>query len=189
MVTSISILLFLCSTWSTDNARDLAAHDYISQYQEVAVTEMYRVGVPASITIAQALHESNIGQSELAQNANNHFGIKCKRYWKGGKYYYKDDDKDDHGTLIESCFRSYETVYDSYIDHSNFLNFTPHYRKLFDLSQTDYMGWAHGLKKAGYATDPAYAEKLISYIEKYDLALLDYHPNPLRVIREQTSKN
>ncbi|NNF21204.1 MAG: hypothetical protein HKN67_04625, partial [Saprospiraceae bacterium] len=141
------------------------------------------------ITMAQAIHESGTGQSELAVQANNHFGIKCKKYWKGQTYYYKDDDRDNSGNLIESCFRSYETVIDSYIDHSNFLSDTQHYGFLFDIPVKEYNSWATGLKKAGYATDPLYAEKLIRIIEKYDLALLDYHPDPLQKIKNSTANN
>ena len=156
---------------------------------EIAVSEMYRSGIPASITMAQAIHESRTGQSELAIQANNHFGIKCKKYWSGQTYYYKDDDKDSKGQLIESCFRAYESVIDSYIDHSNFIKQTPHYRTLFDLEIKDYRSWAYGLKNAGYATDPLYAEKLINIVEKYDLALLDFHPDPTQKLKKSTANN
>ena len=139
---------------------------------------MYRSGVPASITMAQALHESQYGQSELAVNANNHFGIKCKRYWRGMTYFYEDDDFNNEGKLVKSCFRAYENVLDSYIDHSNFLRTTSHYKFLFALDKTDYVAWAHGLKKAGYATDPEYAYALINKIEAYDLHELDKAENP-----------
>ena len=171
------------------NSAELRVHNYIESHKEIAVSEMYRSGVPASITMAQAIHESRTGLSELAIEANNHFGIKCKKYWKGQTYYYKDDDRDNAGNLIESCFRAYETVVDSYIDHSNFLTETAHYGLLFDIDIKDYESWAKGLKRAGYATDPLYAEKLIGIIEKYDLALLDYHPDPLQKFKNPTSNN
>lgn len=147
--------------------------NYIEQYGELAVLEMNRSGVPASIKMAQALHESNKGTSSLAVNANNHFGIKCKRHWKGGTYFHKDDDLDSRGKLIDSCFRSYQSTIDSYVDHTNFLTQRYKYRSLFDLPKTDYKAWAKGLQKAGYATDKAYSEKLIRYIETYQLHKLD----------------
>ena len=134
-------------------------------------------------TIAQALHESNYGKSPLATKANNHFGIKCKTYWNGSTYYHKDDDLDKKGKLIDSCFRAYDRVHDSYIDHSNFLKHTAHYQHLFNLGSRDYVGWAHGLKSSGYATDPQYAEKLIRYIEKYNLHELDNVENPYNRLR------
>lgn len=162
---------------------DAKALDYIEQYKEIAVIEMYRTGVPASITIAQALHESNYGNSPLAVKANNHFGIKCKSYWSGETYYHKDDDKDDKGKLINSCFRAYNSSLDSYVDHSNFLKYGENYVHLFDLSLTDYVGWAYGLKAGGYATDPHYAEKLIRNIEKYKLFELDSRPNPYKKVK------
>lgn len=154
------------------------AYDYIDSHKELAIIEMHRTGVPASITLAQALHESNKGMSDLAVNARNHFGIKCKSYWKGGSYYHKDDDLDKKGNLIESCFRSYDSVIDSYVDHSNFLRMGDNYQGLFILSRTDFVGWAYGLKKAGYATDAQYAYKLIKIVEKYGLAQYDKAPNP-----------
>ncbi len=163
----------------------MAAQNYIDTYKELAVVEMYRSGVPASITMAQALHESNLGQSNLATLANNHFGIKCKSYWKGGTYYHKDDDRNAAGILIESCFRSYTSAVDSYVDHSNFLKFGANYMQLFFLDKYDYKAWAHGLQKAGYATDKAYAEKLIRKIETYNLAALDRMENPLKNIPQR----
>ncbi|MBK8956784.1 MAG: glucosaminidase domain-containing protein [Saprospiraceae bacterium] len=146
---------------------------YIEQFKWVAISEMERTGIPASIKMAQALHESQSGRSELATNANNHFGIKCKANWAGNTYQYKDDDKDSTGNLIFSCFRSYSSAMDSYLDHSDFIRFRPRYSELFTLPANDYKAWAYGLKKCGYATDPSYPEKLIRLIEKYDLDLLD----------------
>ncbi len=141
--------------------------DYIHRYQLLAIEEMKRSGIPASITMAQACLESADGNSELAKKSNNHFGIKCKRGWKGKKVYYDDDAKHE-------CFRKYKTVEDSYIDHTNFLMNNPRYASLFKLKITDYKGWAHGLKKAGYATSKTYAKRLIHIIETYKLYRLDY---------------
>lgn len=135
--------------------------------------EMQRSGVPASITLAQGLLESNYGTSRLAVQANNHFGIKCKSYWTGNTFFHKDDDYDNQGRLMESCFRAYETDLDSYVDHSNFLKFTAHYRPLFEYYIGDYESWAHGLKDCGYATDRNYAKKLIHNIEQFQLYNFD----------------
>ena len=121
---------------------------YIEQFATLAVEEMYRSGVPASITLAQGLLESRSGLSDLALRSNNHFGIKCHN-WAGAKIYY-DDDK------ANECFRSYASVEDSFKDHSDFLRYRDRYKFLFDLDITDYKGWAYGLRKAGYATEPAY---------------------------------
>jgi len=172
-------LLILFFGVEPPNKARTEALNYIETYKQLAVVEMYRSGVPASITMAQALHESNLGMSNLATKANNHFGIKCKSYWTGNTYYHKDDDRNKQGQLIESCFRSYDSALDSYVDHSNFLKYGSNYVQLFFLERDDYKGWAHGLKKAGYATDKAYAEKLINKIETYGLAELDNLPNPL----------
>ncbi|MBT8233669.1 MAG: hypothetical protein HKO66_09335 [Saprospiraceae bacterium] len=174
-------LLFIVFLGSFSNGDlDIAAYNYIDNYKELAIIEMHRTGVPASIKLAQALHESHFGKSDLAKQAKNHFGIKCKSYWKGYTYYHKDDDLDPQGNLINSCFRSYESVFDSYIDHSNFLSQTAHYLHLFNISKTDYKAWAHGLQNAGYATDPNYAKKLIKFIEKYNLSKLDNAADPFK---------
>jgi LysM repeat protein len=122
-------------------------------------------GIPASITLAQGLLESGNGNSELARNANNHFGIKCTPDWTGGKSYHDDDAKNE-------CFRKYKDAAQSYEDHAKFLQ-RSRYASLFELKPTDYKGWAHGLKKAGYATDPSYPQKLIGLIERYELYKLD----------------
>ena len=153
------------------------ANNYVERYSELAVVEMHRSGIPASIILAQGLHESQYGFSDLAQLANNHFGIKCKSYWQGQSYYHVDDDYKD-GKLVKSCFRKYNSDIDSYVDHTNYLIKTKYYKKLFLNSRTDYISWAHGLKKCGYATDPMYAEKLIKLIEKYQLYKYDYYVNP-----------
>jgi len=145
---------------------------YISQYRDMAVIEMHRSGIPASITLAQALVESRYGTSNLAVQANNHFGIKCKSYWKGFTYYHKDDDY-KNGKLIKSCFRAYDSVIDSYVDHSNFLMKTPWYKELFSYEKTDYLNWAYGLKKCGYATNPKYAAMFIKKIEDFQLYQYD----------------
>lgn len=139
---------------------------YIDAYAELAVQEMYRSGVPASITLAQGMLESGNGRSELAVTANNHFGIKCHNGWTGGRVYYDDDAKGE-------CFRKYTHPSQSYRDHSDFLRYRDRYKFLFDLKPTDYKGWAYGLKKAGYATDPSYPQKLIKLIEEYRLYQYD----------------
>lgn len=139
---------------------------YIEKYASLAVSEMKRSGVPASITLAQGMLESSNGSSTLATKGNNHFGVKCHKDWKGKKMYYDDDAPNE-------CFRMYPSVEQSYQDHSDFLRYQNRYKSLFDLDQTDYKGWAKGLKAAGYATDPGYANKLIRLIEEYDLGRFD----------------
>ncbi len=149
---------------------------YINRYKDIAVREMDRAGIPASIKLAQGILESNSGQSVLARRANNHFGIKCGANWEGGTVYREDDDYDANGKLIKSCFRSYKNSDASYIAHSEFLR-DPRkafrYGFLFRLDPRDYRRWAHGLKQAGYATSPTYPEKLISIIERYELFRYD----------------
>lgn len=135
--------------------------EYIRRYSKIAVSEMYRSGIPASITLAQGLLESGAGKSRLAFEANNHFGIKCHNW--AGKRIYEDDDR------TRECFRKYASVEESYRDHSDFLRYRDRYSFLFDLDPADYKAWAHGLKKAGYATDPNYPRKLIRIIEDYKL--------------------
>lgn len=139
-----------------------ATEKYIQTYAEFAIKEMIRSGVPASITLAQGVLESASGGSRLAVNANNHFGIKCKEEWAGDKAYENDDRRHE-------CFRSYTTAEESFKDHSDFLKSRPYYTSLFDLDPNDYTGWAYGLKKAGYATSPSYAAKLIKIINDYNL--------------------
>lgn len=170
--------VLLCSSF--DYNPEAAAYEYIESYKDLAIVEMYRSGIPASITLAQGLHESNYGTSKLATEANNHFGIKCKSYWTGKTYFYKDDDFNRKGELMESCFRAYDSDIDSYIDRSNFLMQTERYAPLFSYSQTDYTGWAYGLKLCGYATDDNYAQKLIDKIEKYNLNVYDTAEDPFR---------
>ena len=166
------ISLFLCLTVSASQAPRSGSSPqeiYIEQFAALAVEEMYRSGVPASITLAQGLLESRYGLSELAVKGNNHFGIKCHNNWKGKKMYYDDDRKGE-------CFRKYPSPEQSYRDHSDFLRYRDRYKFLFDYRITDYKAWAHGLKKAGYATDPKYPSKLINLIEEYKLYEYDRKP-------------
>ncbi len=152
----------------------MSINEYINNYKNIAIAEMERTGIPASIKMGQAILESNHGNSQLSRNSNNHFGIKCKKEWTGKKYFHKDDDRDKRGKLIKSCFRVYDNVVDSYIDHSNFLMTRERYAGLFDLSRTDYKNWANELKNSGYATAKHYATKLISIIEENELYILDF---------------
>ena len=136
--------------------------DYINRYKDVAIEEMKNYGIPASITMAQGLLESGAGKSELTRKSNNHFGIKCQKSWTGEKVYYDDDAKHE-------CFRKYDNALQSYEDHSQFLKKNPRYSSLFQLSKTDYKGWAYGLKKAGYANNPRNQELLNGLIDTYEL--------------------
>ena len=138
---------------------------YVAQYNGVAMSNMKTYGIPASIILAQGILESGAGQSDLAVKANNHFGIKCHD-WKGDKV-YKDDDS------ANECFRKYNQASESYRDHAMVLTGKPRYAKLFALPKGDYKAWAKGLREAGYATDPKYPEKLINYIETYNLSEYD----------------
>ena len=148
------------------SATDGAYEKYIEKYAPIAKSEMKRTGVPASITLAQGLVESAAGQSTLAVKANNHFGIKCHADWRGKKM-YRDDDKENE------CFRVYSNPEASFRDHSDFLRYRDRYKGLFELEPTDYKAWAQGLKSAGYATDPLYAQKLVKVIEDYRLYRFD----------------
>lgn len=141
---------------------DEVVRDYIERYKNVAISEQKRAGIPAAIKLAQGIHESGAGLSELAREANNHFGIKCKKDWTGQIYSYTDDSKDE-------CFRKYYMDFESYQDHSDYLKGSTRYSSLFSLPVTDYKGWATGLRQAGYATNPKYATLLINLIEKYSL--------------------
>ncbi|MBI1224395.1 MAG: LysM peptidoglycan-binding domain-containing protein [Bacteroidetes bacterium] len=146
--------------------------DYINKYKKIAVSEMDRAGIPASIKLAQALLESNAGKSELARKANNHFGIKCHSDWTGKTYELEDDDYDQFGNLTKSCFRKYKDAEDSFIAHSEFLRDPKkanRYGFLFRLETTDYKRWAKGLKSSGYATAGNYDDRLIKIIETYKL--------------------
>lgn len=139
---------------------------YIQNYADMAVQEMLRSGVPASITLAQGILESGSGQSRLATEGNNHFGIKCHKGWTGRSIRHDDDARNE-------CFRAYDSADESFRDHSDFLRYRDRYKFLFDLDRADYKGWAYGLKQAGYATDPQYPSKLIKYIEDYELFRYD----------------
>lgn len=136
--------------------------EYINSYKQLAIEEMIRTGVPASIKLAQGIHETEAGRSELVLKSNNHFGIKCKTGWEGEKVFHDDDARGE-------CFRSYHSAADSYMDHSDFLKRGQRYAFLFQLDPTDYKAWAYGLKKAGYATNIKYSQILIKIIEQYDL--------------------
>lgn len=141
-------------------------NNYVATFSPVASEEMKIYDIPASITLAQGILESGMGDSRLALAANNHFGIKCHSEWGGKRIYHDDDEKGE-------CFRVYKDPRTSYRDHSLFLTSRPRYNFLFDLKMDDYKGWAKGLKKAGYATDPKYPDKLISLIERYRLGRFD----------------
>jgi hypothetical protein len=170
-----SFILFFLLVFQAYGQSELA-DNYISTYKDIAIEEMHRTGIPASITLAQGLLESNWGRSELAVKSNNHFGIKCSNTWEGEKHFRYDDDYDEFGRKRKSCFRVYEHAEASFYDHSEFLadpKKNQRYGFLFELSREDYEGWAHGLKKAGYATDPKYGHKLVKIIEKYHLHQYD----------------
>ncbi len=162
----ILLILVCISVQATGFGQNLSVKEkteaYINNYKEIAIEEMLRTGVPASIKLAQGILESQFGESPLAKNANNHFGIKCKTEWTGEKTYQDDDAKGE-------CFRVYPSAEQSYRDHSDFLKTRPHYSFLFKLEPTDITGWAYGLKRAGYATSATYPEKLLRVIEDYKL--------------------
>ncbi len=155
---------YACS-WAAQNY-DSLAYAYVSKYKDVAIEEMERVNIPASITLAQGILETGFGTSVLMLNTNNHFGIKCHETWTGKTYSYTDDAPDE-------CFRVYDSPEQSFRDHSDFLRGRPRYAKLFALDPKDYKAWAYGLKEAGYATNPKYPELLIKYIETYQLYKYD----------------
>ena len=146
--------------------KKMTREDYIDAYKNMAIAEMHRSGVPASITLSQGMLESDNGNSRLARKGNNHFGIKCHNGWKGGKIYHDDDER-------KECFRKYDSVYESYEDHSDFLRGSTRYAFLFELNPADYEGWAKGLKKAGYATNPSYSSLLVKIIEENQLHQYD----------------
>ncbi len=140
--------------------------EYVEKYKAIAIAHMERYGIPASITMAQGILESGSGNSHLSLSSNNHFGIKCKKSWTGDKVYHDDDAKGE-------CFRAYPSVEASYQDHADFLDQSPRYDSLFAYPSDDYRSWARGLKAAGYATAPDYAERLVKIIESMKLYLLD----------------
>ncbi|MDB5229547.1 MAG: mannosyl-glycoprotein endo-beta-N-acetylglucosamidase [Chitinophagaceae bacterium] len=161
MKNTLFLFLAILSTLAV-RAQSPAVKEYIAKYKEIAMDEMMRSGVPAAITLAQGLLESQAGQSDLVKQSNNHFGIKCKENWTGNKVYHDDDARGE-------CFRGYLSAEESFRDHSDFLKTRSPYAFLFKLDPTDYEGWAKGLKKAGYATNPAYAQVLIKTIVENNL--------------------
>ncbi len=180
---TFSLFLSICATvWGQYYTPE---EKYINKYKDIAIEEMYLLGIPASITLAQGLVESQAGMSDLAVFANNHFGIKCKTEWDGARFFQEDDDRDAFGRLRKSCFRIYDNVEDSYRDHSEFLRHRPRYSILFTYDKTDYKAWAYGLKECGYATDRRYPAKLIRIIEKYNLHHFDLAPIPESLVKRE----
>jgi LysM repeat protein len=171
---SFITLMFSCRTYKpivSTSGSGMSAEEYINKYRDIAVGEMKRTGIPASITLAQGMIESDFGRSTLAREANNHFGIKCHDNWTGPTIRHNDDKRNE-------CFRKYKRPEESFYDHSDFLKSTTRYSFLFDLDPGDYRGWAKGLKKAGYATNPDYANMLIRNIEYNNLTAYDYGYKP-----------
>lgn len=170
-VRTFSILLLVFSLFAMGSPCQAQDEEdvmqYIETFKKLAVAEQIRSGVPAAITLAQGIHESAAGKSELATKGNNHFGIKCKTTWTGETILHDDDQR-------QECFRKYSSAEQSYLDHSNFLRAGSRYAFLFDLDVTDYKGWASGLKRAGYATNPAYVRRLTELVEKYNLQQFTY---------------
>ena len=166
--TPILVVIFSLFTGlvSTQAQTRQTKEEYILKYKHIAIDHMERYGIPASITLAQGILESDSGNSNLARKSNNHFGIKCKKGWTGDRVYHTDDAPDE-------CFRKYDSVEESYQDHADFLDQSPRYDSLFAYSATDYRSWARGLKAAGYATAPDYAQRLTKLIEDNKLYLFD----------------
>lgn len=179
--------ILLCLPSFIAVTQKITVQQYISRYKDIAIQEMKRTGVPAAITLAQGILESECGNGELVKKSNNHFGIKCKLDWTGEKVYHDDDESGE-------CFRKYDSAVQSYIDHSNFLKSRKHYASLFELDPVNYKGWAYGLKKAGYATNPKYPQLLIKAIEDYRLndytliALNDSSLNDDIVVESENNK-
>jgi LysM repeat protein len=166
LVITLQVIFISATAQSQPSEPRMSKVDYISQYSDQAIREMHSSGVPASITLAQGMLESDYGNSPLAKYANNHFGIKCHKGWEGPTFIQDDDERNE-------CFRKYYQAYDSYKDHSEFLRTRDRYASLFELKTTDYKGWAKGLKQAGYATNPKYADLLIRIIEENELNKYD----------------
>jgi LysM repeat protein len=163
MIKKIFQLIFVtCFSVLSVKAQTITPEQYIALYKDIAIREMKRMGVPAAISLAQGILETECGNSELVKKSNNHFGIKCKSSWTAGGVNHDDDAPGE-------CFRTYKNAEESYRDHSNFLRGSDRYSFLFGLNPTDYKGWAYGLKKAGYATNPKYPTILIKHIEQYNL--------------------
>jgi LysM repeat protein len=176
---------FLPVQGQNNKAKNPKYEQYIEKYKLLAIKQQHEYRIPASITLAQGLLESDAGSSRLARQGNNHFGIKCKPEWRGGRMYVDDDEKDE-------CFRTYKSVEESYRDHSLFLAKRKYYVTLFDLNLHDYKGWAHGLQRCGYATDKSYGTKLVRLIETYELYKYDKTKNienPLIVDNVHTVKS
>ncbi len=185
-----SLFCYTISTFTTNASSfifsDKDASRYIQQFKDIAIHQMHETKIPASIKLAQGMFESNFGKSRLAREGNNHFGIKCQTSWKGARIYHNDDAPNE-------CFRKYPHVLDSYRDHSHILTTRSRYKKLFKLNIADYKGWARELKKAGYATDPKYPQKIIYIVEKYKLNQFDTAQqqesiSPKQLIVEQPKK-
>jgi flagellum-specific peptidoglycan hydrolase FlgJ len=156
------LFFFLLGTTALQAQKSDIVIAYINNYRTIAIAEEQRTGVPAAIKLAQGIHETQAGTSELVRKSNNHFGIKCKSSWMGEKVYHDDDARGE-------CFRSYTEPEQSYRDHSDFLKGSPRYAFLFQLDPTDYKAWANGLRQAGYATNYRYAQILVKLIEEYNL--------------------
>jgi LysM repeat protein len=169
----IFFFTFLTMYLSGQTGRNMTRQEYIDTYKDLAMREMERTNIPASITLAQGLLESGNGNSTLARRGNNHFGIKCHTDWKGKTIYHDDDEQNE-------CFRKYKSVEESYRDHSDFLTGRSRYAELFTLKPDDYKGWAKGLKKTGYATSATYAEALIKIIEENNLHQYDMQVSGIR---------
>lgn len=174
----VTIAIFLSLGGQAQVGWNQTYQHYISQYKDIAIEQMQRYKIPASITLAQGIYETGGGTSDLARRGNNHFGIKCNG-WRGRTVYHDDDTRNE-------CFRAYDTAYESFEDHSKFLVNGQRYRSLFDLKLTDYKGWARGLKSAGYATNPQYAQKLIEIIQLYKLYQYDNAKNYDKFMYEHT---
>lgn len=182
---AIACLLIIAASVAKAQPKEFVIQ-YINTYKALAISEMQRTGIPAAIKLAQGIHETDAGNSELVRKSNNHFGIKCKATWTGDKVYHDDDARGE-------CFRSYASPQDSYMDHSNFLKGSPRYASLFALDPMDFEGWAYGLKKAGYATNIKYSQILIRIINEYHLqdytliALGKLKPEDEWLVKESTS--
>ena len=159
---SFCLSILTVNAFAQSSSFDEKAKVYVQKYASWAIEEQQRVGIPAAITLAQGIYETGAGESELATQANNHFGIKCKKEWRGETFAHTDDAPNE-------CFRKYKSAKESYIDHSNYLKNSLRYAELFTFDATNYTAWAKGLKKCGYATNPAYAQKLIKMVEDYEL--------------------
>lgn len=168
-LTILTITLFLnVNSVASEESKKLSRQEYIDHFAQLAIEEMNEYSIPASIILAQACLESSDGNSTLSRMSNNHFGIKCKSNWTGQTIFQDDDEKNE-------CFRKYNSPVESFRDHSRFLNESTRYQFLFGYEITDYKRWAYGLKKAGYATDPKYPDRLIKIIEDYQLNALDQY--------------